>query len=272
MLALGAAMAGAAGYGYTFGVEPKWLDIQPVRLTLPRLAPAFHRYRVVQLSDIHLDDGLGRSRLAEIVRLVNRQQPDLIAITGDFVTHKADVVAADLVAGLSRLAARDGVVAVLGNHDHHWRNAGVIRQVLHDSNIIDISNGVHVLERGDAVFSIAGVDDVWQGQARLDRVFDRLSSEGAAILLAHEPDYADTSAATGRFDLQLSGHTHGGQVRVPFVGPPVLPPYGRRYPVGRYQVGGMIQYTNRGLGTVRPRGRLNCRPEITVFTFEAATR
>ncbi len=85
--------------------------------------------------------------------------------------------------------------------------------------------------------------------------------------MAHEPDYADTSAATGRFDLQLSGHSHGGQVIIPFLEPVVLPDYARQYPVGRYQVGAMVQYTNRGLGMISPHVRFNCRPEIALFTL-----
>jgi hypothetical protein len=116
---------------------------------------------------------------------------------------------------------------------------------------------------------IAGVDDVWEEHARLDMVLEQLPADGAAILLAHEPDFADESAATGRFDLQLSGHSHGGQVIYPFGGPPILPTYAKKYPVGRYQVSGMIQYTNRGLGMIPPHVRFNCRPEITVFTLSA---
>jgi uncharacterized protein len=90
-------------------------------------------------------------------------------------------------------------------------------------------------------------------------------------LLAHEPDYADISAATGRFDLQISGHSHGGQVIIPFIGPLVVPAYGEKYPLGQYQVGNMIQYTNRGVGTINPAVRFNCRPEITIFTLRAPT-
>ena len=120
-----------------------------------------------------------------------------------------------------------------------------------------------------APLHIAGVDDLWTGQDRLDLVLERLPAEGAAILLVHEPDFANTSAKTGRFDLQLSGHSHGGQVSLPFLGPPILPRYARDYPVGRYQVGEMALYTNRGLGTVPPRVRINCRPEISLFILEA---
>jgi predicted MPP superfamily phosphohydrolase len=102
-------------------------------------------------------------------------------------------------------------------------------------------------------------------------VIDQLPADGAALLLAHEPDFADTSAATGRFDLQLSGHSHGGQVRVPLVGAPRLPPLGRKYPIGVYQVGSMLQYTSRGVGMIPPRVRFCCRPEIALLTLAAQT-
>jgi predicted MPP superfamily phosphohydrolase len=109
-------------------------------------------------------------------------------------------------------------------------------------------------------------------KARLDLVLDALPDEGAAILLAHEPDFADISAATGRFDAQLSGHSHGGQVRMPFIGPLVLPAFAKRYPSGRYQVGGMIQYTTRGVGTELVPVRFGCRPEISVITLRVPAR
>ena len=104
---------------------------------------------------------------------------------------------------------------------------------------------------------------------RLDEVLAQLPADGAAMLLCHEPDFADISAATGRFDLQISGHTHGGQIVLPFIGPIHTPRYGHKYSLGMYQVGDMIQYTNRGVGMARLPVRFNCRPEITVFTLEA---
>ena len=274
LLGTGLAVGLAGGAVYANRVEPAWLDIRALHLTLPHLAPALHGYRVAHLSDLHLGDWLTRDRLAAIVRLVNQQQPDLIAITGDFVTRQPERVASDLVATLRLLRATDGVVAVLGNHDH-WSDPNLMRQVLRESGIVELANDVWTAQRGEAQLHICGVDDVWVGQARLDRVLARLPAAGAALLLAHEPDFADISAASGRFDLQLSGHSHGGQVVLPFVGPLVLPPLARRYPLGRYQVGGMIQYTNRGVGMVAPLARtrfhvrFNCRPEITMLTLAA---
>jgi uncharacterized protein len=267
--ALSAGVAGAGGYDYVKRIEPGWIDVSSVGLALPRMPPAFDGYRLAQISDIHMGTWMDRERLADVVGMANLLKPDLIAITGDFVTRHAERSAQDLVATLSALSASDGVVAVLGNHDY-WSDPSIIRQVLKESGIVNVSNGVHTLRRGRGLFHIAGVDDVWQQQARLDQVLDKLPAEGAAMLLAHEPDFADTSAAAGRFDLQISGHSHGGQVIIPFVGPLRLPPLGKKYPLGLYQVGQMLQYTNRGVGMVNPYVRFNCRPEITLFTLQAA--
>jgi predicted MPP superfamily phosphohydrolase len=110
---------------------------------------------------------------------------------------------------------------------------------------------------------------VYVGQNRIEKVLEKLPEQGCAILMVHEPDFADESAATGRFDLQISGHSHGGQVNLPLLGAPVLPRFGRKYPQGLYQVGSMYQYTNRGVGMTPPYIRINCRPEITVFTLES---
>jgi predicted MPP superfamily phosphohydrolase len=264
----GAAIAGVAGFGYVTRIEPFWIDVEHVHLTLPRLPLSFDGYKVAQLSDLHMGGWLTRPRLEEVVLLTNEQKADLVAITGDFVSRLSDVVTRDLVEVLGALKAADGVVAVLGNHDH-WNGANVVRQVLRDSNIINVSNDVHTLQRSGAQLHIAGVDDIWEGKDDLDAVLGKLPAQGAALLLAHEPDFADTSAGTGRFDLQLSGHSHGGQVVPPFLGPLRLPPYGRKYHTGLYQVGTMLQYTNRGVGMVSPPVRFNCRPEITLFTLQA---
>jgi len=230
--------------------------------------PEFHGYRLVQISDLHTDTGLTRAHLAEVVKLVNQQQPDLVAITGDFVSYHARPYAADMIHALSQLTPRDATVAVLGNHDY-WSDAQVIRHVIRTSGIIELKNAHYTLRRSQATLHIAGVDDFWEGYACLEQVVQQLPTTGAAILLAHEPDFADVSAAVGRFDLQLSGHSHGGQIIVPYLGPVFRPPHGVKYPVGHYRVGEMSLYTNRGLGTAFLRVRLNCRAEITVFTLEA---
>ncbi len=141
-----------------------------------------------------------------------------------------------------------------------------MRRTLAAGGVTELHNAVHTLRRDGASLHLCGVDSAYWGRDHLGSVLEKLPEKGAAVLLAHEPDLADRSAATGRFDLQLSGHSHGGQVRVPLLGPPLLPRLGRRYPSGLYKVKGMHLYTNRGLGN-HPRLRLNCRPEITLLTL-----
>jgi len=109
------------------------------------------------------------------------------------------------------------------------------------------------------------VDDVWERHADLEKALKGVPTGATVVLLAHEPDYADEVAADGRVSLQLSGHSHGGQVRLPFIGPPFLPYLGRKYPAGLYRVGEMWLYVNRGVGLVRPAVRFNCRPEVTLL-------
>jgi len=253
---------------YSTMTEPGWIEVTQAPLVLPGLAPEFCGYRIVHLSDIHMGDWMNAARLHDVVRLANEQSPDLIAITGDFITRRAAAHMRDLAFGLSCLKSRDGVVAVLGNHDH-WSGAQAVRDVLVASDVSELANDFRTLHRAGAKLHITGVDDIIVGRDRLDLLLARLPADGAAILLAHEPDFADASAATGRFALQLSGHTHGGQIVAPLIGPLLLPALGRRYPSGYYQVGGMVQYTNRGVGVVSPFVRINCRPEITVFGLHA---
>lgn len=269
LLAAGAVTPAALGGGIAYAryVEPYWYEVTDVPLRLDRLDPAFEGYRIVQLSDIHLDELTTRERLAQVVAETNALSPDVVVVTGDFLSGpRVGTLAHDLVITLRDLAPRDGTFAILGNRDY-WAGEAVVRQVIRDSGLIDVNNAVHTLRRGAAQLHIAGVDDVWVGKDRLDFVLRRLPDTGAAILLAHEPDFADTSAATGRFDVQLSGHSHGGQVVLPLLGRLVLPGMAEHYPSGLYRVGDMWQYTNRGLGMIHPRIRFNCRPEITVFTL-----
>lgn len=237
-------------------------------LILPRLAPEFHGYRLVHISDLHADISLTRDHLAHLVEVINGQQPDAVVITGDFVSYELQPHLDYMMAAFCYLAPRDATLAVLGNHDY-WVDTPLIRQAFQQCGIVDLSNAVYTVRRAEAMFHLAGVDDVWEDQHQLDRVLAQLPTTGAAVLLAHEPDFADVSAATGRFDLQLSGHSHGGQVIIPGWGPLVTTAYGLKYPVGRYQVGPMWLYTNRGLGESSIRLRINCSPEITVFTLHA---
>lgn len=245
------------------GVETSRLDI-----SLPFLDPIFDGYRLVQISDIHLGTTIEEHHLMEIVDLVNQLEPDTIAITGDFVSHSPEEFAPALRSALSKLVAKDFKIAVLGNHDH-WTSAESIRSVLEHSSIIELRNTVLPLQRSHKTLYLAGVDDFLADQDRIGTVLDMIPEHSPAILLAHEPDFADISAASGRFGLQISGHTHGGQIQFPLISRILLPPRGRKYPSGQYHINGMTLYTNRGLGTSWLQIRYRCPPEISVYTLKA---
>lgn len=248
--------------------NPRQFEIVTIPVAIANLDPAFHGYRVVQISDIHLGQWITANRLNGVMDLVNQQRPDLVAITGDFVSYVLDPFAEDLVLGLEKLRPRDATVATLGNHDH-WVGAESVRRLIKQGNVRELSNDVFTLQRDSAMLHIAGVDSVAANQNRLDLVMSKLPPDGPAILLVHEPDFADVSARTGRFSLQLSGHSHGGQIVIPKLGTPIRSYHFWKYPLGRYQVGNMVQYTNRGIGTNLLWSRINCPPEITVFDLKA---
>jgi uncharacterized protein len=254
---------------YAHKIEPNWLEVKQINITLPNLDRAFAGYRIVQLTDLHVGDGIDRSQLNRIVKTVNAQQPDLIVLTGDYISRKPERQAELLTSTLAGLHARDRTLAVLGNHDTFDGNAPSVRRSIANSGVTLLENTIYTANRNGTTLHIAGVGDVWYGAAKLDKVLAQLPATGAAIMLAHEPDFADDTAATGRFGLQLSGHSHGGQVRIPFM-QKKYPPYGVKYPIGQYQVGEMIQYTSRGVGFPGVHARFNCRPEISVFNLVAS--
>ncbi len=250
---------------YAHKIEPNWLEVNQISITLPNLDRAFTGYRIVQLTDLHVGDGIDRAQLAKIVAVVNAQDPDLVVLTGDYVTRNPDLQAELLTSTLAGFQPRDRTLAVLGNHDTFDGNAPSVRSSIWSSGVTLLENEVYTTSRNGATLTIAGVGDVWTQNAKLGRVLAQLPPTGAAIMLAHEPDFADVTAATGRFGLQLSGHSHGGQVRLPFYNK--YPLYARKYPIGRYQVGNLTQYTSRGVGAPGIHARFNCRPEISVFNL-----
>lgn len=264
---IGAALSHATRWLYLTN-QNHWVDLTHIPLALPRLPASFDGYRIAQISDFHLGTWLSQDKLAQVIDLVNQQTPDLVAITGDLVAFDDGHAYEVLTQELGKLQARDHVVAVLGNHDH-WSNPEMIRHALQTVGIRELNNCFEILEHGDSRIYLCGIDDYMTSMDRLGDVLNDLPPEGCAILLAHEPDFADISAATGRFDLQISGHSHGGQIVFPWIGSLYLPEFARKYTSGLYQINSMLQYTNRGLGTAEFQVRWNCPPEITIFTLQS---
>jgi len=246
--------------------------IEYVDIRMPRLPQAFDGFRIVQLSDLHYDPFLDGSIIQSATAKTNELKPDLVVLTGDYVTRHKVYGRRHSARGaepcgrlLQEIQSRLGTFAVLGNHD-----------VMTDANFVTAaleSNGVHVLRNVSVPFErertriwLAGVDDVFAKHNDLDRTLKNIPRGESTIVLVHEPDYADVTSRK-EVDLQLSGHSHGGQVRLPFIGAPYLPPLARKYPWGLRKVRNLLVYTNRGLGTIGIPLRLNCPPEITVVTL-----
>lgn len=269
LLAL-AGMGGAA-YLYARAVEPNRLVLREHTIGMPSLDPVFDGYRIAHLSDLHVNGRAAFERFDRVIALVNAAAVDLIVITGDFVTASVGFDGAALTERLRSLCARDGIVAVMGNHDHR-AHAAAVRRVIAESGLVHLPNAVHTLRRGAAALHIAGLDSVYFQQGRFDHLLAALPPDGAAILLAHEPDIADLAAALGRFDLQLSGHAHGGQVRIPVLYRMALPFQGSRYVSGLYYVKSMIVYVSAGLGMTSHPVRFNSPPEVTILTLLAGRR
>ena len=256
-------------------LEPHHAVVENVEIRLPHLADAFKGFRLVQLSDIHFGPYIGESVVQHAVNTVRNLKPDLIVLTGDFVSHplrkghgiegarNAEPCAEILIQLASTL-----MLAVLGNHDH-WNNAGIVTTALRRNGIeVLLNQSVSIDRNGDRLW-IAGVDDVLARSNDLDKTLKGLPAEEPVVLLAHEPDFADY-AAKFPVHLQLSGHSHGGQVRIPGIGAPILPAMGAKYPMGLARVGDLQVYTNRGLGLITPPVRFNCPPEITLITLQQA--
>ena len=269
LLTVGAVEVGA-GSLYAALVEPSWIEVTQIHLKLRRLPAVFSGFRLAQITDLHFGDWLTLERLLPALELLYAQKPDAVAITGDFVAGGSGPASRELEAAqdaFRSLSQRFPTFAVLGNHDY-WTDAKAVRRFLGETGIRELRNDVFPFEKAGERFYLCGVDDFWEKHYDLKAVAAKLSMQDCAILMAHEPDFADRSAGTGQFDLQISGHSHGGQIVIPFFEPPQLPWLGQKYHTGLYQLGEMFQYTNRGIGMIRPAVRFNCRPEVAVFTLE----
>jgi predicted MPP superfamily phosphohydrolase len=258
-------------------LEPNRPRIVRQDFFLPRWPERLDGFTIALLSDFHYDPYFSVHPLHAAIPMVNDLRPDLIALAGDFVSApligdgaKAAFEAEPCARLLRQMTAPHGLWAVLGNHDDQT-NPKHITSVLQAENIQVLANQSHAIERDGARIWLAGVNDVLSGTADLSKTLGRVPAGEAVVLLAHEPDFAD-KASRFLIDLQLSGHSHGGQVRVPLLPPLYLPRLGKKYVWGTYHVGPLTLYTSAGLGTIGIPVRLNCPPEITLLTLRPSAK
>jgi len=276
-----AMLFGAAGLAFYAGeAERHWIEISRHDLRIEGLPAAFDGMRIAQLSDLHLDEFTEPFFLRDAVDRVNKLNPDIVFLTGDFVTwgistknfaEGAAWQCANILTGLTC----PNRYAILGNHDVKV-DGRLVATALIDNGTKVLINTCEPIERAGARFWLAGFDDPVEGDPDPDLAIPariRNIPDEPVVALCHAPDYADDLLAhpAGRaVKVMLSGHTHGGQVRIPFAGATLLPPLGKKYVEGWFHMGGMQLYVNRGLGTVGVPFRFDCPPEITLFTLRAA--
>jgi len=228
----------------------------------------------VQISDFHFHEYTEAAFLEAVVRRVNEANPDLVVLTGDFVStkplprHFAVRMSYHCAELLSRIECPLRY-AILGNHDV-LVSAHAVTDALLTHGIPVLTDSSVPLEREGRRLWLAGIKDALEGRPNLATALPagRNPEQEPLILLAHEPDFADH--AIGRqIDLVLSGHTHGGQIRLPFLPPLLLPSMGTKYVEGLFRLrDGMQLYVNRGIGAVNLPFRFRCPPEISVFTLQ----
>lgn len=271
---LGAGVLAIGLAGYSGLIEPNVIDVTRLDLKLNRLSPAFAGFKIALISDLHYGPYTGEHEIGAAVHAANQLKPDIVFLLGDFVTealigHSKDGArnAEPCAKLLSRLHAPSGSFAVLGNHDYAT-DPEFVAEALVSHNIGLLRNANHPLERQGSRLWLLGLNDAMFGEARVEQALRGVPRDEPKVLLVHEPDFADESSRYG-IDLQFSGHSHGGQVRVPGLHPLWLPPLANKYYRGYYRVRNLQLYTNRGIGTVALPFRFCAPPEVTLVTLRS---
>jgi len=273
----GSLIAAAGVALYAGEIERHRIEVTQQEIALRGLSAAFDGFRIAQLSDIHMNEFTEAFFLRRVVERVNRLRPDAIFLTGDYVSdgigsRKYAIGAAWECANLLRELKCRQIFASLGNHDVAV-GAREVTEALTTNGIPVLNNACLPLERAGSRFWLAGVDDpVWghpKPELAIPAAIRNLPCE-PVVLLCHAPDYADQllqTAAGSAVGLMLSGHTHGGQIRLPLLGALMSNKLGRKYVQGGFRLGGLQLYVNRGIGTSGLPLRLDCLPEITLLTL-----
>lgn len=237
------------------------VDRHEVALALGERAPA--RLRALAMGDFHFDPLYEVEYLAKCVSIANDLKPDVIFLTGDFVSGRSERIG-ELAEVLGGLNPRAGIFACLGNHDQ-WLNASRVAAALKARGVEVLVNRQTRVGCAGGELVVAGLQSAWGGRPDWTAASRGMRGDERAIVVMHEPDFAQFLKEDRRIALQVSGHTHGGQVRVPFVGALRLPLWGRIYQAGLYDVDGLKLHVNRGIGTINWHVRFFCPPEITCF-------
>lgn len=263
-----AGLAGAAGFGAWGSLwEPFDYEVTERDVFVTGLAEGFEGFRVVQLTDLHHSRIVPLREVRRVVELANVARPDVVVLTGDYTTSRPSYIE-PCAEALGELRAPEGVWAVLGNHDH-YTDAELTARALLNNGVQVLSNANTVLRRGGDELQLAGVDDWGWGRADWGRALGGVDLKRPSILLSHEPAVLDMPETRG-VSLIVSGHTHGGQISLPWVGAPARFIEEFKYLRGLYEREGTQLYVSRGTGMIGVPVRIGARPEVAVLRLRRA--
>lgn len=253
---------------YPVWIERYWIQVNTYDIYLPRLSPVFNNFRLAHLTDIHLGLLTPGWWVEQVVALTNKLMVDVIVCTGDYVKERNAHRQVDNVWSiLQHLKAKNGVYSVLGNHDH-W--ADTKRSLFWlDKTGQNIRHQALAITRDQKTLWLGGAGDLWEDQLGIDKAFQNVPPEACKILLTHNPDSADW-AYQSEVDLLLAGHTHGGQICLPFYGPLKLPVSNKRYSSGLIHTPKTQMFISRGIGWSIAPIRFNCPPEIAIIRLKSS--
>jgi uncharacterized protein len=261
-------LAVSATAAYSSLIEPQHYELSETDIFIRDLPDGFDGFRIVQVSDIHHSRLVSLEEVRRVVELAQRARPDMIALTGDYTTMYRRYIE-PCAEALGALRAPEGVWAVLGNHDY-YTDAQLTVRALERAHIRVLGNANTLIRRGADSLLLAGVDDWSWGRTDWERAFYGMDRKRPSVLLSHQPRVLDLAETRG-VSLILSGHTHGGQVSLPFIGSPArFISSEMKYAQGLFELGGTQLYVSRGTGIIGLPVRFGARPEIAVLRLRRA--
>ncbi|PQZ58916.1 MULTISPECIES: metallophosphoesterase [Bacillus] len=257
------------GYYYAKYIEPHCLSVVQHTLKSPLIPKSFHGMKIIQFSDLHLGYYFSLQHLSQIVFKINAEKPDIVLFTGDLIDNYQTYTETPFVASILRnIEAPFGKFSIYGNHDHGGYGTEYYDHIMLESGFQLLKNKekrIRLLDNSE--ISIFGIDDILLGKPKIEETLRRAQQNIYTIVLVHEPDIAP-QIAKYPINLQLSGHSHGGQVQLPFLGAIITPALAKHYIEGFYTIRDLTLYVNRGLGRTRVPFRFMAKPEITLFTLQ----
>ncbi|WP_200975259.1 metallophosphoesterase [Echinicola sp. 20G] len=273
LISSGLLAGGLASGVYAWQVEPFWLEFVQRKMPIKHLPSGLEGKTLMQISDVHVGNNFDYQYIIEAFKEAKTYQPDIVVYTGDYVSYENEEQLSQMKEVFQyAVKGKLGTIGILGNHDygHKWAQEEVAQQIigiLKEHDIPILRNEAKKL----AGLNIIGIDDYWAINFKPEELHSEFAKEDASIVLCHNPDVCDLDVWNGYQGWILSGHTHGGQCKPPFLPPPILPVKNKRYNAGEIDLeDGRKLYINRALGHYF-QVRFNVRPEITLFQLEAVS-